>query len=374
MSSPIKHPYATETPTKLTEAFSSLTIKPDTPSASGSSSISSPTEPGTPTKVTASFDDLDADLKGDWDKLKERFLVSFPITVKDTQTKKFELRVMLSNLEQKETENISDYLDRCEDLSMKLPTDDIDVDMATLKGMRDSFKRERVSFECNKDDDYSFTKVKRLIKAAYIEIGKISPFDLAYRDSMGINLSSSYTGDVLLKHALINTTAAFPAILQGIKSLNITVSKGITVKQSNAITDGSGSSSEKKKRDLWEIKCCKCGGYGHYQSYHDNDPPNAVQAPIVTANAAIPRHQHQTQMEEEDSTDEERDTHNLYIPARCALPEQFTYAMAAGQTPPKPAPRRSILQNSSGVTKQQKQKSRLPKDDDDDDLLYAYAS
>ena len=109
------------------------------------------------------------------------FLPAYAITLKDSQTKKFELRIKLANLQQTDTETIAEYLKRAGELSLKLPLDDIDVGMGTLKGMRDVDKRERVSFECNKDADYSYPNVTKLIKAAYSEIGKTSPFDPGYK-------------------------------------------------------------------------------------------------------------------------------------------------------------------------------------------------
>lgn len=42
----------------------------------------------------------------------------------------------------------------------------MDVGMATLSGMRDQHKRERVSFECGKSSDYSYKTLDRLVKAA----------------------------------------------------------------------------------------------------------------------------------------------------------------------------------------------------------------
>ena len=60
--------------------------------------------------------------------------------------------------------------------------------MATLKGMSDASKRDIVSFECNKDSDYDFTTVVRLIEAAYSEVGKMNPFDPGYKDAMRVTL------------------------------------------------------------------------------------------------------------------------------------------------------------------------------------------
>ena len=69
--------------------------------------------------------------------------------MKDAQTRKFELRIKLPQLEQKEGETIAEFLDRAEDLATKLTADDIDVGMATLKGMKDGEKRSRVTYDCN---------------------------------------------------------------------------------------------------------------------------------------------------------------------------------------------------------------------------------
>ena len=109
------------------------------------------------------FSDLGSEVKNNWPAIRSLFLASFEITIKDAQTKKFELRMKLANLEQTDGENIADYLKRAMDLSRKLPNDEVDVGMATLKGMRDMHKRDQVTFECNKSADYSFKMVERLI-------------------------------------------------------------------------------------------------------------------------------------------------------------------------------------------------------------------
>lgn len=182
------------------------------------------------------YQDLDAEVKQDWKILKRKFLTTFELSVKDAATRKFELRIKLSQLEQKDGESISDYIERAEELATRLPSDDIDVGMATLKGMRDGLRRDRVTFECNKDADYSFAKIKKLIAAAYNEVGKISPFDPEYKEAMQVSLvggGPSSSMDDLLRQVLINTNAAFPAILQGIRSLNTAVAGGSTTRQNN---------------------------------------------------------------------------------------------------------------------------------------------
>ena len=105
------------------------------------------------------YSDLDTDLKQDWAQLKKAFLPAFAITVKDAQTKKFELRIKLANLEQSESKMIAEYLKRADKLAIRLPQDHIDVGMAILKGIRDTSKRECVSFKCGKDADYTYATV-----------------------------------------------------------------------------------------------------------------------------------------------------------------------------------------------------------------------
>ncbi len=63
--------------------------------------------------------------------------------------------------------------------------------MATLKGMKDVAKRDLISFECSKDVNYSFKNVLKLIKAAYSEVGKLSPFDVGYQDLSKVTLPTN---------------------------------------------------------------------------------------------------------------------------------------------------------------------------------------
>lgn len=116
------------------------------------------------------YTDLESDVKQNWESLRNSFLTYYKITVKDAQAKKFELGMKLAQLKQDDKESIADYLKKASDISRKLPNDEIDVGMATLQGMRDRSKREQVNFKCNKDSDYTFPRVERLIKAAYSEV------------------------------------------------------------------------------------------------------------------------------------------------------------------------------------------------------------
>ena len=52
--------------------------------------------------------------------------------------------------------------------------------MIILKDMRDSSKRDILLFECNKDIDYTFATITRLIKAIYSEVRKANLFNPRY--------------------------------------------------------------------------------------------------------------------------------------------------------------------------------------------------
>jgi hypothetical protein len=94
-----------------------------------------------------------------------------------------------------------------------MTNDEIDVGMATIRGMNNQIKREQVNFECNKGLDYSFSTVERLIKAAYSEVGKPNPFDPSSTDVTGVVLPHGrpvQTNDDLLRQVLINWIAVRP--------------------------------------------------------------------------------------------------------------------------------------------------------------------
>jgi len=198
--------------------------------------------------------------------------------------------VQLTNLIEKDIENIFEYLDRADDLAAKLPSDDIDVGMTVLKGMRDGSKKERVSFECHKDANYFYDMVKKLIKAVYSEVGKISPFDLSYKKSMQVSLRDSeiITTDELLRQVLINTNAAFPALLQRMRSLNTAVASDVSIAKPKVTTTASysdKSQEQRKYKSINDIECYVCGQKGHYASAHRE---KKGQRNEILAHAAIP--------------------------------------------------------------------------------------
>jgi len=164
--------------------------------------------------------------------------------------------------------------------------------MAVLKGMRDGSKKKKVSFECNKDANYFYDMVKKLIKAVYSEVGKISPFDLSYKEFMQVSLRDSgiITTDELLRQVLINTNAAFPALLQRMRSLNTAVASGVSIAKSKVTTTASSSSSDRnqdqrKYKSINDVECYVCGQKEHYVSAHRE---KEGQRNEILAHAAIP--------------------------------------------------------------------------------------
>lgn len=87
--------------------------------------------------------------------------------------------------------------------------------MTVLKEMKNENKKKKVFFECNKEINYFYDMIKKLVKAIYSEMSKISSFDLSYKKSMQISLQDSdiITIDELLRQVLININVVFSALL-----------------------------------------------------------------------------------------------------------------------------------------------------------------
>lgn len=225
------------------------------------------------------YQDLPRATKANWKELHRTFIEEFEVTEKDTQAKKFELRIQLAQLSQGQQETIAEYLKRASELSKKLTGDDIEVGMATLKGMKDQSKKDQVTFECNKAANYGYASVERLIKAIYMEIGKPNPFDPSYRQNNELVLASGQakqTNEDLMRQALLQASQAFPAMLQGLRSLNVVPQQGKANQQQDY---------PRPRKDLSSIKCFKCGEYGHYAGAHD---AQEFSQKHITANAAVP--------------------------------------------------------------------------------------
>ena len=281
------------------------------------------------------YSDLDADLKQDWVQLKKAFLPAFAITTKDAQTKRFELRVKLANLEQLPNESIAEYLKRADELAIRLPQDTMDLGMAILRGMRDTSKRERVSFECEKDMDYNYSTVTRLVKAAYNEVGKPNPFNPGYKDALSLTLpkSTRESTEELMRQTLINTNQAFPALVQGMRALHTAQLKAMAGRNPPNRVVEKDSNDQRPMRDVSEVECFICHEFGHYASTCPQRKP-----PAVTARAILTR---------DSQNENEKDDGGPSVPACCLMVEERHPAMAASGDKGK----EKILTKSSGITK-----------------------
>ena len=125
------------------------------------------------------YAEQEAEIKQDWARLRAAFLKQYEITVRDTQAEKFELRMKVAQSEQGNDETIAEYLKRAGDIArlMVSENDQIEIGIAMLRGMKDQFKREQVNFDCNKESNYFYPNVERLIKAVYSQVGKPNPFE-----------------------------------------------------------------------------------------------------------------------------------------------------------------------------------------------------
>ena len=298
------------------------------------------------------YSDLDANLKPDWPRLLAAFLRAFEITAKDAQTKKFELRVKLANLKQSESENIAAYLKRASELAIRLPQDQMDVGMGILKGMSDNSKRDMVTFECNKDSDFTFTTVVQLIKAAYSEVGKVNPFDPSYKDAMRVTLPevTNLSNEELTRQVLLTTNSAFPALVQGMRVLHAANTKGVTARPQPNSSQAQAyppRNTDRPRKPLSEIKCFVCDEYGHFASEHNKQTtPPQVTAGVLTQ-------QQDYDQREQYYEQEEASEDGPLTASRCLFVDDGTTpAMAAAKPTNKKGDPQKILQRpQAGVRK-----------------------
>ena len=94
-------------------------------------------------------------------------------------------------LKQKNNKEIADYMKKTDDLIKKMFRNDIEINIITFREMRKFYKKKQIFFECNKNVNYSFINVQKLVKAAYNEIEKPNFFDSKYKNNMKIVLSNN---------------------------------------------------------------------------------------------------------------------------------------------------------------------------------------
>ncbi|MCJ1348186.1 hypothetical protein MMC31_006417, partial [Peltigera leucophlebia] len=145
---------------------------------------------------------------------------------------------------------------------------EVDVGMAIIQGMSDENEKKRISFECHKDSDFTFVKVKKLIRAAFFEVGKTSLFDSSYPTHS--SSASPPTSDEALRQMVISASTSLPSILQGMRSIGTALQNlnRVPLPPQPAAQGGGVQRAYKSNRDLSDIRCFTCGQMGHYASSH----------------------------------------------------------------------------------------------------------
>ncbi|SLM39127.1 Retrotransposon gag domain [Lasallia pustulata] len=143
------------------------------------------------------YGDLPKDTKNNWEKLRKEFEAEFKFE-DNHKTETFILWQRVSSLSQGEDEPIVAYIRRADDLARKLPAALATLRFNVVRGMKDDTQRCRVTFECAKEQDYDFQKVKKFIVAAYQVIGQNGPFETTQEGttgSSGAAKGSTLTGE-----------------------------------------------------------------------------------------------------------------------------------------------------------------------------------
>ena len=136
--------------------------------------------------------------------------------------------------------------------------------------MADENEKKRISFECHKDSDFTFKKVKKLIREAFFDVGKTSLFDSKYQTSSS---SASLPGnsDEAICQIVISASTSLPFILRGIISIRIALQNLNRVPISPKPAQERGAQKPcQTSRDLIDIKCYISGEIGHCASAHCN--------------------------------------------------------------------------------------------------------
>ena len=150
--------------------------------------------------------DIEIEIKLNWIQLRIVFLFEYKIIVKNVQIKKFELKMKMFQFKQKNRKNIVDYFKRISKLIKKIIKNEINVEMITLRDMKNQSKKKQINFECNKNANYNYKTIEKFIKIVYNEIEKFDFFDSIYKNSIIIVLSHEIQfNENLLRQIFINT-------------------------------------------------------------------------------------------------------------------------------------------------------------------------
>ncbi|SLM37531.1 Retrotransposon gag domain [Lasallia pustulata] len=161
------------------------------------------------------YGDLPKDTKNDWEKLKKEFKAEFKFE-DNHKMETFILWQRVSSLSQGEDKPIMAYIYRADDLARKLPAALATLGFNVVRGMEDDTQRCRVTFECAKEQDCDFQKVKKFIVAAYQVIGQNGPFETTQEGTTGS--SGAAKGSTLTWEDW--NQQILPSILQGMRALS----------------------------------------------------------------------------------------------------------------------------------------------------------
>lgn len=216
----------------------------------------------------------------------------------DRETQLVNLRLELSNLRRGETENTAEFIARADILSKELAGSQVDVGIAITRAIRDQAYKERLLFEYAKTRNFEFNNVKALLKAMHFSLGKDNPFDPGYKDSKGISLLSPLQStDELMRQCMINTSAAFPALVQGVRTLSAALlnSSSSSFSSGNTLTSYATNPATANNQRIYrgqntnDDRFYICNEVGHYANQcrqAPNRPSNQQQSSL----SALQRH------------------------------------------------------------------------------------
>ncbi len=108
----------------------------------------------------------------------------------DVEANKYLLLQRIITLTRRSNETIIEYFRRAENLIRNLLNSAKTIEYNVIKKMKNKVQKKRMNFECNKDRNFFFKKIKLIIQAAYQTVNIMSSFDFEWHHSKNsFNLS-----------------------------------------------------------------------------------------------------------------------------------------------------------------------------------------